>query len=147
MSCWRSCFTTCHPLIVIALLYAFRDVLAVSLFGSLTFVGILSAILPFLMIYFAFAWTLLAIGLVHYAETWDSGAFYQFNRLLRGMGNHSVLTLQWLVYSIAASMLLLVLLPVALLGLILFFPVQGYLTGSYGRRLRAAKLAYRRGHA
>ena len=135
------------PLIVIALLYAFRDVIAVSLFGGLTFVGILSGILPFLMIYVAFAWSLLAIGLVHYAETWETDAFYQFNKLLRGMQSNSILTLQWLVYSMAASMLLFVLLPVALVGLILFFPVQGYLTGNYGRQLRAAKLAYRQGHA
>ncbi|MCY3832056.1 MAG: DUF4013 domain-containing protein [Chloroflexi bacterium] len=135
------------PLIVIGLLYFAREALAVSLFGSLTFAGVLAAILPLLMIYLAFAWTLLAIGLVRYAETWDSGAFYHFDKLLRSMGNHRVLTLQWLVYSLAASMLLLVLLPVALLGLILFFPVQGYLTGNYGRQLRAAELAYRPGQA
>jgi len=135
------------PLIVIGLLYFVREALAVSLFGSLTFAGVLAAILPFLMLYLAFAWTLLAIGLVHYAESWDAGAFYHFGKLLRSMGNHSVLTLQWLIYSLAASMLLLVLLPVALLGLILFFPVQGYLTGNYGRQLRAAKLAYRQGQA
>ena len=118
-----------------------------SLFGGLTFLGVVVGILPFLALYFAVAWSLLAIGLVQYAETWEPAAFYQFNRLLSGLQNHSGLTLQWLIYSLAASLLLVALLPVALLGLIFFFPVQGYLTGNYGRRLRAANLAYRQGHA
>jgi len=128
------------PLGLIALLYYLRESLAVSLFGSLTFAGLLAAIMPFLMIYFAFAWSLLAIGLVYYADSWDAGAFYQFSKLLRSMGIHSVLTTQWLVASLAASMLLLLLLPLAPF---LFFPVQGYLTGVYGRRLRAAWMAAR----
>ena len=126
--------------IVIGLLYVARETLAVSLFGSLTFAGVLAALMPFLMIYFAIAWTLLAIGLVNYAESWESAAFYQFNKLLRSMGNHGVLTLQWLVYSLAASMILLLLLPLAPF---LFFPVQGYLTGNYGRRLRSARFQMR----
>ena len=129
------------PLVlVVGLLYVARETLAVSLFGSLTFAGVLAAIMPFLMIYFAGAWSLLAIGLVSYAESWDSGAFYQFNGLLRSMGNHSALTLQWLVYSLAASMILLLLLPLALF---LFFPVQGYLTGNFGRRLHIARMQLR----
>ena len=132
------------PLIVIGLLYVLRDSLAVSLFGSITFAGILAAIAPFLMIYLIFSWSLLAIGLAQYAESWDSSAFYQFNKLLRSLGNHSALTVQWLVYSLAASMLLLLLLPLALF---LFFPVQGYLTGQFGRRLRAARLAMRDSNA
>jgi hypothetical protein len=128
------------PLLVIGLLFGLRDSLAVSLFGGLTFAGVLAAIAPLLMIYLLAAWALLAIGLAQYAETWDSGAFYQVNRLLRSLGDHSALALQWLVYSLAASILLLLLLPAALF---LFFPVQGYLTGQFGRRLRAARLAMR----
>ncbi len=135
------------PLVVVAALYFFRDAMSLSLFGGLTFLGALVGILPFLLIYFVIAWALLAAGLVQYAETWESGAFYDVNRLLRHVGSHSRLTLQWLAYSLAASMLLLALLPVALLGLLLFFPVQGYLTGNYGRRLRAAKLEYRQAPA
>lgn len=131
------------PMIVIALLYILRESLAVSLFGSITFTGVLAAIMPFLMIYLIFAWALLAIGLAQYADSWDSGAFYQVNKLLRSLGNHSGLTLQWLVYSLAASMILLALLPIALF---LFFPVQGYLAGNFGRRLRAARMALRDSH-
>ena len=86
--------------------------------------------MPFLMIYLIFAWALLAIGLALYAESWDSGAFYQFNKLLRSLGNHSVLTLQWLVYSLAASMILLILLPLAP-----FHVHPG--AGLFGRQFRA----------
>ena len=125
------------PLILLGLLTIFRETLAVSLFGRITFVGVLAALLPFVMLYIALAWTLLAIGLVEYAAAWDARAFYQFDRLLRALGSHSALSLQWLVYSLAASMLLLLLLPLAPF---VFFPAQGYLAGSFGRRLRAAKV-------
>ncbi|MCY3978689.1 MAG: DUF4013 domain-containing protein [Chloroflexi bacterium] len=132
------------PMMVIGLLYVLRESLAVSLFGSITFTGLLAAIMPFLLIYLILAWALLAIGLVIYAESWDSSAFYQFNSLLRSLGNHGALTSQWLVYSLAASIILLALLPIAP---VLFFPAQGYLTGNFGRRLRAARMALRDSHA
>lgn len=122
--------------VVVGLLYIARETLAVSLFGSLTFAGVLAAIIPLLLIYLAFAWALLATGLADYAESWDKGDFYQFDKLLRSLGNHSVLTIQWLLSSLAASIIMLLLLPLAPL---LFFPVQGYLTGNFGRRLRAAR--------
>ncbi len=134
------------PLVVaILFLYVFRTVIAVSLFGGITFLSILGGLAPLLILYFAFAWSLLAVGLARYAESWESDAFYRVNRLLRSMHNHSALALQWLVASLAASIILLALLPVALLGPVLFVPVQGYLTGSYGRRLRAERMALRRG--
>lgn len=129
--------------LVVGLLYVARETLAVSLFGSLTFAGVLAAIMPLLIIYCFLAWALLAIGLADYAESWDSGAFYQFSKLLRGIGNHGVLTLQWLVYSSAASMILLLLLPLAPF---LFFPVHGYLAGGFGRRLQAARMQLRDAH-
>ena len=129
------------PLVfVVAMLYLTRETLAVSLFGSLTFAGVLAAIMPIMLVYLAFAWALLAIGLVNYAESWDASAFYQLNRLLRSMGNHGILTLQWLIASLAASLILLLLLPLAPF---LFFPAQGYLTGNFGRRLRAARFQLR----
>ena len=129
------------PLVlIVGFLYVARETLAVSLFGSLTFAGALAAILPLLMIYGFIAWALLAIGLADYAESWDAGVFYQFNKLLRGLGSHGLLTLQWLVYSFAASMVLLLLLPLAPF---LFFPAQGYLTGSFSRRLRIARAKMR----
>ena len=134
-------------LLALLFLYAFRHVIAVSLFGGITFLGILGGLAPLLILYFAFIWSLLALGLVRYAESWESDSFYQLNRLLRSLQNHSALALQWLIASLAASIILLALLPLALLGLALFVPVQGYLTGNYGRRLRAERMALRRGQS
>lgn len=134
-------------LLALAFLYAFRSVIAVSLFGGITFVGILTSLLPLLLLYLAFAWSLFAIALTRYAETWESAYFYQFNRLLRAMQANGALTLKWLISSLAASIALLALAPLVLLGLFLFVPVQGYLAGVFGRRLRAARRAQRRSHA
>ena len=132
-------------LLVLLFLYVFRHVIAVSLFGGITFLSILGGLAPLLILYFAFAWSLLALGLVRYADSWEANSFFQLNRLLRSLQNHGALALQWLIASLAASIVLLALLPLALLGLALFVPVQGYLAGSYGRKLRAERMALRRG--
>ena len=133
------------PVILLLLLYAFRSAIAVSLFGGITFIGVLTALLPLLLLYLVFAWSMLANGLVRYAETWERDSFYHINTLLRSLQTNAVLTLQWLITTAAASIILAALFPVALLGLVMFVPVQGYLTGNYGRRLRAARFAQRRG--
>ena len=51
-------------LLAVLLLYAFRQIIAVSLFGGITFLGILGGLAPLLILYFALAWSLLAVGLV-----------------------------------------------------------------------------------
>ena len=131
--------------ILAGLLYVFGPIIAVSLFGGIAFVGIVAAFLPLLFIYTAVAWAMLAVGLMRYAETGDKGAFYRFGRLFRRLQANIDLTLQWLLYAFAANIALFILLPFALLGLILYFPVHGYLIGSYGRMLRAAEYAHRQG--
>ncbi len=131
-------------LLALAFLYAFRGVIAVSLFGGITFVGILTGLLPLMLLYLAFAWSLFAIALARYAETWESEYFYQFNSMLRTLQMNSALAIQWLIASLAASIALLLLAPALLLGPFLFVPVQGHLLGSYARRLRIARMAYRR---
>ena len=133
------------PLILgLAFLYIFRGVIAVSLFGGITFVGIVTSLMPLLMLYLAVAWSLFAIALARYAESWEAEYFYQYNRLLRTLQMNGALALQWLIASLVASIALLLLLPVLLIGAVLFVPVQGYLLGSYARRLRFARVAYRR---
>ena len=133
------------PVILAGLLYVFGPVIAVSLFGGIAFVGIVAGLLPLMFIYMAVAWSMLAIGLMRYAETGDKGEFYRFGKLFRRLQANIELTLQWALYSIAANIVLFILMPFALLGLILYFPVHGYLIGSYGRMLRASEEAYRQG--
>lgn len=131
------------PLIVVsAFLYSFRASIGVSVFGSITYVGIVSALLPLLFIYLLLAWTLFTIGFIRYADSWDSGEFYRLGMILSTMQSNAALTLQWLVAALAASIALALLLPVILLGAILFVPVYGYLAGAYGLRLRAARMSY-----
>lgn len=139
-------------LLALAFLYAFRAVIAVSLFGGLTFVGVVTSLAPLFLLYLVFAWSLFAIALARYAETWESGCFYQFNSTLRTLQMNSALAIRWLIASLAASILLLLLTPLLLLGPFLFVPVQGYLLGNYARRLRFARMTWRRaaedeGHA
>ena len=133
------------PLILLGLLHILNPRLAASLFGGIAFVGIVAVLLPILFIYTAMAWSMLAIGLMRYGETGDKGAFYRFGKLFRRLQTNIDLTWQWLVYSMAANALLFILTPFALLGLILSFPVHGYLIGRYGRMLRAAEYAHRQG--
>ena len=131
-------------LLALAFLFAFRGVIAVSLFGGITFVGIVTSLTPLFLLYLVFAWSLFAIALARYAETWESEYFYQFNSMLRTLQMNGGLAIRWLIASLAASILLLLLTPVLLLGLFLFVPVQGYLLGSYSRRLRFARMTWRR---
>jgi len=133
------------PVMALCLLYGFSQMLALSLFGGLAFVGIVAGILPLLFIYMALTWPMLAVGLMRYAETGDQGEFFRFSKLFRSLQTDAELTLQWLLYALAANIALFILMPFALLGLVLYFPVHGYLIGSYGRRLQAAEQAYRQG--
>ncbi|MCY3779575.1 MAG: DUF4013 domain-containing protein [Chloroflexi bacterium] len=129
-------------LLALAFLYAFRGVIAVNLFGGITFAGIVTGLAPLLLLYLAFAWSLFAIALARYAETWESEYFYQFNSMLRTLQTNSALAIQWLIASLAASIVLLLLLPVLLLGAFLFIPVQGFILGRYAFQLRRARRAY-----
>ncbi len=131
------------PLILVsALLYSYRSSIGVSLFGGITYVGVVSALLPLLFAYLLFAWSLFTIGFIRYADSWDSGEFYRLGLILSTMQSNAALTLQWLVTTLAASVLLALLLPVFFLGAVLFVPVYGYLAGAFGRRLRAVRMSY-----
>ena len=130
-------------LLAIALLYSYRASIGLSLFGGITFIGVVSALLPLLFAYLLLAWSLFTIAYIRYADTWDGGEFYRFGMILSTMQGYAMLTLQWLVTALAASILLALLLPFIFLGAVLFVPVYGYLAGAFGRRLRAARLSYR----
>ena len=133
------------PLILLCLLAALNPLLGASLFGGIAFVGIVAGLLPLLCIYALLAWTMLAVGLLRYGESGDRGEFYRFGKLFRSVQTNAGLSLQWALYSTAANIVLIMLIPAALLGLVLYFPAHGYLIGVYGRRLRAAETAYRQG--
>lgn len=133
------------PVIIgFVLLQMFRQSIGVSLFGSITYVGVVSGLLPILFVYLLFAGAMFAIGFARYAETWERDEFYSFGKILVSMQNNAALTMQWLIAAMASHLLLLLLLPVAFVGAIMMIPVHGYLLGKFGRKLREAKLTYRR---
>lgn len=132
-----------HLPLVIALLLLYAAPGVNLVYGN-TLIAILSALLPLLLLYIVVAWPMFAIALLSYAETWESSEFYQLGTIWRTMQNNAVLTMQWLMTTLVANLILALLTPVFLLGVVLFFPVHGFLLGSYGRRLRAAKLPVRR---
>ncbi len=129
-------------LLAAALLAVFRDSIALGLVAGI------DSIAPIvLLLYSLVAWSLWMLGLVRYAETWESECFYQFDQELRTLQHHVPLALGWLLSALIANVLLLALLPVFLIGAFLLIPVHGYLAGVYARRLRAARLAERRERA
>ncbi len=128
-------------------LYTFNNVLGASLFGGIAYVVIIFCALPVLFIYSAFAWTMLAIGLNRYADTGDNGVFYRFGKLFRTIQQNTSLTIQYILYSIACNLILLILGAIPCIGWIatpaLYVPVQGFLIGEFGRQLGASDRSYR----
>ena len=128
------------PLLVAAMLFsAARASMSPGLLAGI------DASAPLLVgLYCLVAWSLFSLGLVRYAETWESDCFYQIDRELGMLQRDMPLALGWLVTALIANAILLALLPAFLLGAFLFVPVHGYLAGSYARRLRKARQADRR---
>lgn len=126
-------------LLMAALLAVLRGTISPGLLSGI------DAIAPLgLLLYSLAAWSLWTLGLVRYAETWESERFYQLDQALRTLQGNVSLALAWLASTLIANALLLALLPVFLLGWFLYVPVHAYVAGSYARRLRAVRLAERR---
>ena len=126
------------PLLLAAMLFsAARASMSPSLLA-----GIDSAAPLMVGLYFLVAWSLFSLGLVRYAETWESERLYQIDRELGMLQRDLPLALGWLATVLVANAILLALLPAFLLGAFLFVPVHGYLAGSYARRLRRARQAH-----
>lgn len=138
------------PMILIGIfLYTFNNILGASLFGGIAYVVVIFCALPLMFVYFAVAWSMLAIGLNRYGETGDNGVFYQFGKLFRTLQQNGILTIQYVLYSIACNIALSILGAIPCIGWVaapaLFIPIHGYLVGEYGRLLGASERAYRDG--
>lgn len=139
------------PLLLLSvLMYSFSSIIGESLFGSLAYVLIFTCALPILFIYQVVTWSMLAIGLIQFGETGDNGVFYRFGKLFRVIQYNTGLTLQWVFLSVAANILLSILLMIPCIGWVatpaLYIPIHGYLMGQYGRMLGASERAYREGN-
>jgi hypothetical protein len=114
--------------------------------GSTLTVGTLCCTIPLLLIYNFIAWSMLAAGVARYVETDQVGEFYRFGALFTTIRQHSVSTIQWVVFGILVNLLFgfLAIIPccgwVIIMGLSI--PIHGHLLGQYtvriiGRRKRA----------
>ena len=140
------------PLIMMSVfLYSFSSVIGKSQFGGFAYVMIIGCFLPLLFIYTVIAWSMLAIGIIRYTDSGDSGVFYRFSKLFTILQTNSRLTLQWVFYSIIANIIFAFLILIPFLGWTVIFalayPVQGSLMGQYGRMLGASATAKRDGRS
>lgn len=95
--------------------------------------------LPFLLLYTAFAWPMLATGLTEFIDTGESGALYRPAHLWDVMRTHSNTVIQWSLYAVLVNLVLIVLLVIPCIGWLLIlmfgFPVHGHLLGQYAHQL------------
>lgn len=114
----------------------FTDEMAVSFFT----LSNLCCILPFIAIYTAVSWTLLAVGMIHYAQNGQGSAFYQVGVLSETAREMGTITLRWLLMSIGVNILLTLIYLVPCIGWLagaaLSIPVHGHLIGQYARAIQ-----------
>lgn len=136
-------------LFLMVLTYGFGNLLGVSIFGSLTYVVIVCCALPVIFLYTIITWSMLAVALGRYSESGDNGEFYRLGKLFRTIQYNGSLTGQWVFYSIACNILLMLIGLIPCIGWFaapaLFYPVQGYLLGEYARMLATSDKAKREG--
>lgn len=138
------------PTVLISLLlYGFSNVISQSLFGSIAFIIIVFFALSILFIYTALTGAMLAIAINRYAITGDHGSFYRFGKIFNRLQKNITPTMQYIIFSILANLILGVLILIPCIGWItapsLYLTVQGYLIGDYGRQITASNMAHRRG--
>lgn len=136
-------------LLISLMLYSFSTRISQSLFGSLAFVVIVFFALSILFIYTALTGSMLAVAINRYTITGDHGSFYRFSRIFRSLQQNVTPTMQYIIFSILANLILGVLILIPCIGWItapsLYLTVQGYLIGDYGRQITASNMAHRRG--
>jgi hypothetical protein len=107
--------------------------------GDAATVAILCCLTILLFAYNLIIWPLLAIGLVYYAESGQITSFFQTGRLLATVNRNMGATVQWIIFTIFASLVLGVLNVIPCIGwaasLALTVPVQGHLLGQFARML------------
>ena len=114
----------------------FTDEMAVSYFTLAN----LCCVLPFIAIYSAVSWTLLAVGVSHYARNGQGSAFYQVGVLSETAREMGTVTLRWILMGMGINLLLALIYAVPCIGWLagaaLSIPVHGYLVGQYARAIQ-----------
>jgi hypothetical protein len=102
--------------------------------SAITTIGIACCLFPLILLYNLIVWPLIALGMGHYNESGKINAFFQIGELFALLREHMDATIQYVMWSVLAS-LLLSLLNVTLIGIVatwaLWIPVQGMLIAQY----------------
>jgi hypothetical protein len=119
-----------------------------DLTGSYVTLLFLCCVLPLVLIYTAFAWSVLAVGTVRYAQGSPYKVFFKTSRLWGTASTLGGVTVQWLLTALIVNLggSLLLIIPclgwVAFAGLVI--PVQAHLLGQYARHVDRLDHARRR---
>jgi hypothetical protein len=96
---------------------------------------ILCCLLPILLIYNLIAWPMLALGTIRYSEIGKINVFFEFGDLLAALQRNSSLTIQWIVFTFLANLVIGLFNVIPCLGwivsLALTVPVQSHLLGQF----------------
>ena len=98
--------------------------------------AITCCLMIFVIIYNVLIWPVLAVGTLRYAQMRQISVFFQFGELWDTLNRHMGLTLQWLLFSIFASLVISFFNIIPCIGWVasmaLVVPVQGHLLGQFG---------------
>jgi multisubunit Na+/H+ antiporter MnhG subunit len=108
-------------------------------FGGGFAATILCCIGPLILIYNLIAWPMLALGMVRYSEIGKINVFFEFGDLFAGLQRNSNLTIQWIVFTFLANLVIGLFNIIPCIGwivtLALTVPVHGHLLGQFALRL------------
>jgi hypothetical protein len=97
-----------------------------------------------LLVYNLIVWPLLGVGIIFYSQNKQIGVLFQLGRIWATINRHMGLTIQWMLMSFLASIVLGLVNAVPcigwLAGLALTVPIQGHLLGQFGLQIGDGKL-------
>ncbi len=97
-----------------------------------------------LLAYNLIVWPLLGVGVVFYSQNKQIGVLFQVGRIWATINRNMGLTIQWMLMSLLASIVLGLVNAVPcigwLAGLALTVPIQGHLLGQFGLQIGDGKL-------
>ena len=110
-----------------------------DLTGSYVTLIFLCCLLPLVLVYTAFAWAVLAVGTVRYAQGSPYKVFFKTSRLWGTASSLGGISAQWLLTSLIVNLGASLLLIIPCVGWVAFaalvIPVQAHLLGQYARHI------------
>ncbi len=95
----------------------------------------LCCLIPIIIVYNLIAWPMLAMGTIRYSEIGKVNVFFEFGDLFGVLQRNSSLTIQWMLFTILANLVISLLNVIPCLGwiatLALAVPIQTHLLGQF----------------